>query len=200
MRHLLAINLILLIAGVRTQAAQPQIDKAALEQASRSAEIAGYALSKVQRWLHEKALPVIDPATGLYPADGNWDYRDTGADCYPFLCWAAFVVDKDALDGPVRQNVLHAEQKLCNHVDRIPVRYDWKNKKKIDTVWDEMVFRPRSTSKTASSPLLKSPARTSGLRGCWASKRTCGSMLASIRRSARSPRPTSRSTAIICRA
>jgi hypothetical protein len=133
--------MILLIAGAQAEAAaQPQIDKTVLEQASRSAEIAGYALSKVQRWLHERALPTIDPATGLYPADGNWDYRDTGADCYPFLCWAAFVVDKDALNGPVR-NVLRAEQKLCNHVDRIPVRYDWKNKKKIDTAWDEMVFQ-----------------------------------------------------------
>ncbi len=122
MRRLLVAIAILLIAGAQTKAAgQPQVDKTLLDQASRSAQIAGYALSKVQRWLHEKALPTIDPATGLYPADGNWDYRDTGADCYPFLCWAAFVVDQDALNGPVR-NVLRAEQKLCNHVDRIPVR------------------------------------------------------------------------------
>jgi len=112
----------------------------AIEQASRSAQIAGYALSKVQRWLHEKALPVIDPQTGLYPADGRWNYRDTAADCYPFLCWAAFVVDKAALDGPVRE-ILRAEQKLCNHLDRIPTPYDWQNKQKIEVDYDELIFQ-----------------------------------------------------------
>ncbi len=117
-----------------------QVDKAAVERATESAKIAGYALSKVQRWLHEKALPIIDPETGLYPADGKWNYRDTAADCYPFLCWAAFVVDKEALDGPVR-DVLHAEQKLCNHLDRIPVPYDWQNKKKVVPDYDELIFQ-----------------------------------------------------------
>ncbi len=111
-----------------------------IEQARRSAQIAGYALSKVQRWLHEKALPCIDAETGLYIADGHWNYRDTAADCYPFLCWAAYVVDRDALDGPVR-SVLHAEQKLCNHLDRIPVPYDWQNKKKVVPDYDELIFQ-----------------------------------------------------------
>jgi len=117
-----------------------QMQKAAIERATRSAEIAGYALSKVQRWLHEKALPTIDSETGLYPADGKWNYRDTAADCYPFLCWAAFVVDREALDGPVR-DILHAEQKLCNHLDRVPTPYDWKNKKKIEIDYDELIFQ-----------------------------------------------------------
>jgi len=117
-----------------------RIEPGAVEWATDSAEIAGYALSKVQRWLHEKALPVIDPNTGLYPADGSWNYRDTAADCYPFLCWAAFVVDKDALNGPVR-NVLHAERKLCNHLDRIPVPYDWRKGVKLVPDHDEMVFQ-----------------------------------------------------------
>lgn len=119
---------------------QPQIDKAILDRAAQSGEIAGYALSKVQRWLHEKALPLIDAETGLYIADGHWNYRDTAADCYPFLCWAAFVVDKDALDGPVR-SVLHAEQRLCNHLDRIPVPYDWQKRQKIEVDYDELIFQ-----------------------------------------------------------
>jgi hypothetical protein len=140
MKHALAISLALLAAGLSTKAkAQPQIDKTVIDQAARSAEIAGYSLSKVHRWLHEKALPVIDPETGLYPADGKWNYRDTAADCYPFLCWAAFVVDKEALDGPVR-DVLHAEQRLCNHLDRIPVPYDWQNKKKLVPEYDDLIF------------------------------------------------------------
>jgi hypothetical protein len=141
MKHMLAITVVVLAVTVQLRAAtQPEVDEAVLDQAQRSSEIAGYSLSKVQRWLHEKALPVIDAETGLYPADGKWNYRDTAADCYPFLCWAAYVVDREALDGPVRR-VLHAEQKLCNHLDRIPVPYDWKNKQKIVPDYDEIVFQ-----------------------------------------------------------
>jgi hypothetical protein len=115
-------------------------DEESFETARKSAKIAGYSLSKTQRWLHEVALKRIDPATGLYIADGKWNYRDTAADCYPFLTWAAFILDSEALNGPVR-SVLHAEQKLCNHVDRIPVPYDYKNNKKIDLGYDEMIFQ-----------------------------------------------------------
>jgi len=69
-------------------------DDAAYQQAQKSAAIAGYSLSKVHRWVHEKAIPRIDEKTGLYIADGHWNYRDTAADCYPFFTWAAWVVDK----------------------------------------------------------------------------------------------------------
>ncbi len=111
-----------------------------LQQAAASAKIAGYSISKVQRWLHEKALPLIDAETGLYRADGFWNYRDTAADCYPFLCWAAFLVDRDALYGPVLE-VLEAEQRHCNHLDRIPVRFDWKTKTKDTSVdYDALMF------------------------------------------------------------
>jgi hypothetical protein len=110
------------------------------QQALRSATIAGYSISKVQRWLHEKALPLIDAETGLYRADGRWNYRDTAADCYPFLCWAAHLVDREALYGPVLK-VLEAEQRLCNHIDRIPVRFDWDKKAKDTSVeYDTWVF------------------------------------------------------------
>jgi hypothetical protein len=109
-------------------------------RAAASAEIAGYTFSKVQRWLHEKALPLIDKETGLYRADGRWNYRDTAADCYPFLCWAAHLVDRQALYGPVLE-VLEAEQRLCNHVDRIPVRFDWNKKAKDTSVsYDTYIF------------------------------------------------------------
>jgi len=109
------------------------------QQAERSARIAGYSLSKVQRWLHEVALKRIDPETGLYIADGHWNYRDTAADCYPFLLWAAHVVDQEALDGPVRA-VLDAEIRLCNYLDRIPVPYDLKKKARVELPYERMVF------------------------------------------------------------
>ena len=78
----------------------------------RSAEIAGFTISKVQRWLHEVALDKIEPDTGLYHPDGNFNYQDAWADCYPFLVWAAWLTDIEALNGPVR-SALHAEIKHC---------------------------------------------------------------------------------------
>ncbi len=87
-------------------------DERALRDARQSAKIASYSLSKVQRWLHEVALPKIEPDTGLYHPDGNFNYRDAWADCYPFLTWAAWATDVDALNGPVRR-ALHAEIKHC---------------------------------------------------------------------------------------
>ncbi|MHC4540323.1 MAG: hypothetical protein ACYTEK_22030, partial [Planctomycetota bacterium] len=142
-RLIIALSTVVLLHGhgvsaSRTYAASTE---RAFEQAAKSAEIAGYSLSKVHRWLHERALKQIDPATKLYKADGKWNYRDTAADCYPFLVWAAYVVDKEALDGPVR-DVLHAEMRLCNHFDRIPVPYDFANNGKVETLaWDEVVFQ-----------------------------------------------------------
>ena len=115
-------------------------DPGTVEQATRSAEIAGHSLSKVHRWLHEIALPRIDAETGLYIADGKWNYRDTAADCYPFLVWAAWATDRTALNGPVR-SVLNAEQALCNRLDRIPVPYDLNTGAQQELEWDDMVFQ-----------------------------------------------------------
>ncbi|MCP4639244.1 MAG: hypothetical protein GY851_02355, partial [bacterium] len=113
----------------------------AYEQASESAAIAGHALSKVHRWLHEVAVPTIDPETGLYKARGKWDYRDTAADCYPFFIWAAHVVDRDVLNGPAR-DVLHREMALCNTYGAIPVPWDFKKGAPAkDIEWDDVVFQ-----------------------------------------------------------
>ena len=84
----------------------------ALAQADKSAEIAGYTIGKVQRWLHEVAIKKIEPQTGLYRPDGKYVYRDAWADCYPFFVWAAWLTDLEALNGPVR-GALHAEIKHC---------------------------------------------------------------------------------------
>lgn len=113
----------------------------AFEQAFESAAIAGHSLGKVHRWLHEVALTKIDPETGLYKADGKWNYRDTAADCYPFFIWAAHVVDEDVLNGPAR-DILHREIALCNKVMRIPVPWDFDTgAPATDIDWDEMVFQ-----------------------------------------------------------
>ena len=141
-RAMLVVALVFCVRGGSAWAADggPASDEECFRRAAQSAPIAGYSLSKVQRWLREVALKQIDPETGLYRADGNWNYRDTAADCYPFLCWAAWAVDKEALDGPVR-NVLHVEQELCNHVDRIPVPWDFDKKAKVqEHPYDALIF------------------------------------------------------------
>jgi hypothetical protein len=130
---------ILVASGVSAPAAKAE--QAAIDQAGASGAIAGHSLSKVHRWLHEVALRAIDADTGLYKADGKWNYRDTAADCYPFFTWAAFVTDENVLNGPVR-DVLHTEQRLCNTVESIPVPWDFKaGAPQKDLPWDEMVFQ-----------------------------------------------------------
>ena len=62
------------------------------DTARASARVAGHSPSKVHRWLHEVVLRRIDPRTGLYITAGHWNWRDTAADCDPFLVWAADVV------------------------------------------------------------------------------------------------------------
>ena len=111
------------------------------QQAMESAAIAGHAFDKVHRWLHEIAVPAIDLETGLYKADTKWNYRDTAADCYPFFIWAAYVVDRDVLNGPAR-DILHREQALCNTYGAIPVPWDFDaGAPAKDIEWDDVVFQ-----------------------------------------------------------
>lgn len=134
-----------LTAAPRTAGQSP--DKA-IEQARASAPMASYTLSKVQRWLHQAALPKIDPKTKLYIAhtrgsaryrESLWNYDDAAADTYPFLFWAAWYTDFDKIDGPVL-DVLEAEQRICNHLDRIPTAVNHKTLEKQIKSKDTLIF------------------------------------------------------------
>ena len=103
--------LLILLLSLATNCAQGAEDPA-FDKARESAEIASFTISKVQRWLQDVALKKIESETGLYRPDGDFNYRDAWADCYPFLVWAAWLTDLDALNGPVR-GALHAEIKQC---------------------------------------------------------------------------------------
>ncbi len=142
-RPVIGLALVWCVLAAAGWAAEGPAGKARAEcfqRAAASARIAGYSLSKVHRWLHEVALKQIDPATKLLVARGQWNYHNTAADCYPFLVWAAYVTDEKVLNGPMR-DILHAEIKLCNHLDRIPVPYDFKTKAKVENQsYDKMVF------------------------------------------------------------
>ena len=124
-------------------------------RAERSARYAGIALSKVQRWLHERCLAVHDRPTGLFrPTGRQWNYRDTAADCYPFYVWAAHYTDHGLLET-VMQKTLEAEQRLCNHLDRLPVPYDMDAKQKNVTSFDRMIFGASEYAKDGLIPIVE---------------------------------------------
>lgn len=130
-------------------------DKPDWERAARSSEFAGIALDKVQRWLHECCLPVRDERSGLFrPTGAEWNYRDTAADCYPFYVWAAYFTDLDILNSFMVQ-ALEAEQRLCNHVDRLPVSYDMDKGEKIVIDFDAMVFGASEYAKDGLVPIVE---------------------------------------------
>ncbi|UCG33936.1 MAG: hypothetical protein JSU68_04725, partial [Phycisphaerales bacterium] len=124
-------------------------------RAERSARYAGIALNKVQRWLHERCLPVRDARSGLFrPTGRQWNYRDTAADCYPFYVWAAYYTDKEVLDT-VMVDVLKAEQRLCNHLDRLPVPYDMDGGRKNVTSIDRIIFGASEYAKDGLIPIVE---------------------------------------------
>ena len=124
-------------------------------RAERSARYAGIALSKVQRWLHEQCLAVHDKQSGLFrPTGGVWNYRDTAADCYPFYVWAAYYTDKKILDT-IMIDTLKAEQRLCNHLDRLPVPYDMDSGEKMITAFDRMIFGASEYAKDGLIPIVE---------------------------------------------
>ncbi|MHC4646367.1 MAG: hypothetical protein ACYTBJ_12775 [Planctomycetota bacterium] len=128
-------------------------------RAERSAKYAGIALSKVQRWLHERCLAVRDERSGLFRSTGReWNYRDTAADCYPFYVWAAYYTDKEVLDR-VMVETLKAEQRLCNHVDRLPVRYDMDAGQKIVSDFDAMIYGASEYAKDGLIPIVEITGR-----------------------------------------
>jgi len=110
MKSLRSVLVVCLVISVSFGALRAE--DAAVSKARSSSKIAGRSLSKVHRWLHETALKKIEPDTGLYHPDGSFNYQDAWADCYPFLCWAAWATDLEALNGPIR-GALHAEIKHC---------------------------------------------------------------------------------------
>ena len=116
---------------------------------------AGIALDKVQRWLHERCLPLRDEPSGLFrPTGPQWNYRDTAADCYPFYVWAAFYTDQRILNT-VMVGALEAEQRLCNHVDRLPVPYDMDRREKAATGFDAMIFGASEYAKDGLVPIVE---------------------------------------------
>lgn len=131
------------------------------QRAERSARYAGIALGKVQRWLHDCCLPMRDAKSGLFrPTGAEWNYRDTAADCYPFYVWAALFTDEEVLNT-VMVEALQAEQRLCNHLDRIPVSYDMDAGRKLEMDFDAMIFGASEYAKDGLVPIVELAGRDS---------------------------------------
>jgi hypothetical protein len=127
--------LALVFASARSLADSPE------ETARKNADLAAPAFTEMHRWLHEVALPKIDPRTKLFRATGDsWNYRDTAADCYPFLAWAAYFTDHEVFEKGVRE-ALRAEIALCSHHGAIPVDYDFRaGDKQVNQPYNSVVF------------------------------------------------------------
>jgi hypothetical protein len=141
------LSVLVLLLGMSATVVQGA-DDAVFSKARKSAKIAGYSLSKVQRWLHEVALKKIDPKTKLYIShprgsgryrNALWNYDDAAADTYPYLFWAAFYTDIDKVNGPIL-DVLKAEQRICNHLDRIPTAVNHITLEKVIKSKDNLIF------------------------------------------------------------
>ena len=140
---------------------EPSPSKPDWPRAERSSRYAGIALGKVQRWLRECCLPIRDERSGLFRATGPvWNYRDTAADCFPFYVWAAYFTDEEVL-RTVMLEALEAEQRLCNHVDRLPVPYDMDRGKKIVSGFDAMIFGASEYAKDGLVPIVEITGRNS---------------------------------------
>jgi len=139
----------------------PSPQKPDWHRAERSARYAGIALSKVQRWLHERCLTVRDERSGLFRPTGRlWTYRDTAADCYPFYVWAAYFTDRKIFES-VMVETLEAERRLCNHLDRLPVPYDMDKGRKEVTAFDRMIFGASEYAKDGLIPIVEITGRSS---------------------------------------
>jgi len=134
---------------------EPAPEEPDWERAARSARYAGIALGKVQRWLRERCLAIRDHNSGLFrPTGRQWNYRDTAADCYPFYVWAAYYTDTKILDS-VMLEVLEKEQRLCNHLDRLPVSYDMDAGRKEEMSFDDMIFGAAEYAKDGLVPIVE---------------------------------------------
>jgi len=133
----------------------PSPPKPDWQRAERSSRYAGIALDKVQRWLREACMAVRDEKSRLFRPTGRiWNYRDTAADCYPFYVWAAFYTDPELLDT-VMVETLEAEQRLCNHVDRLPVPYDMDSQQKVPGSHGVMIFGASEYAKDGLTPIIE---------------------------------------------
>jgi hypothetical protein len=131
----LTVSLVCLLSATLSLASSPQ------ELARKNADLAAPAFTEMHRWLHEVALPKIDPKTKLFRATGDsWNYRDTAADCFPFFGWAALFTDREVFVGPFL-DALRAEISICSHHGPIPVDYDFRtSEKQVNQRYDSVVF------------------------------------------------------------
>lgn len=95
------------------------------DTAAKNGEIARTAFLKSWRFV-QGWMQTTDPATGLFPRNLKdspyWNAQDCAADNYPFMVITTYFTDRGLFEGHMRE-ILAAEQRICNRVDRLPD--DW---------------------------------------------------------------------------
>jgi hypothetical protein len=96
--------------------------------AVENGRMANEGLLRCQRYVYDW-LEYADPVSGLIPRDlaglkDIWNAQDAAADNYPFMVLTAAITDKELFDGRMHE-ILEAEQRLTNRIDRLPDNYSF---------------------------------------------------------------------------
>jgi hypothetical protein len=99
----------------------------ALENGQLANEGYRRCIDYVYHWLEH-----ADPETGLIPRNLRpggqlWNAQDAAADNYPFMVLTAAIVDRELYEGRMLE-ILKAEQKYTNRLDRLPDTYSFAKK------------------------------------------------------------------------
>jgi len=125
-----AVTLLLFLSGVLALLAcskKPAADATtAFRKAMENGKSANEGLRRCQRYVMGW-LALADPKSGLIPRnlrDRYWNAKDTAADNYPFLVLSASFTDRPLFESRMRE-MLAAEIRLTNRVERLPDTYDF---------------------------------------------------------------------------
>jgi hypothetical protein len=134
------------------------------EEASRNGEAAREAFLRCWRFT-QGWLQFVDPQSGLLPRNLNrdafWNARDCAADNYPFMVLTAFFTDKPLFDGRMK-DILAAEQRLCNRIDRLPDDFAFETQtfRFPEAKMDDVIFGASEYVKDSLLPLTEMLGQT----------------------------------------
>lgn len=150
-RWLIGIGTVICAAWASAQTPEETAQKNG--EAGRRAWLASWRYS--QGWLQH-----ADPGSGLIPRnlsrDAYWNAEDAAADNYPFLVLTTWFTDPATFDTRMK-DMLEAEQRLTNRVDRLPddFLFATQNFRTAEPVLDDIIFGASEYVKDGLLPLTE---------------------------------------------
>lgn len=129
------------------------------EQASANGELAREAFVKCLRFA-QGWLQAADAETGLIPRNLKdspyWNAKDSAADNYPFMVLTARFTDRALFEGRMRE-MLAAEQRLCNRLDRLPDDWSFETRgfRAPEAKLDDLIFGASEYMKDGLIPVTE---------------------------------------------